>query len=37
MQVDQAVDGSLHLSGIILRKGVKVKNWCWLVSEAEDG
>ena len=47
LQADQAVDGGLHLGGIILMNlgahrflaiAVKLKKkWCWLVSEAEDG
>ena len=44
--VDQVVDRSFHWSGKILRNlgvhdcqaiGVKLKKWCWLVLEAEDG
>ena len=45
MQVGQAVDGSLYLSGIILMNlgvhgcsamRIQVKRKCWLVLEAED-
>lgn len=46
VQVAQVVDSSLRQCGKILRNlgahdcwaiGIKLKKWCWLVPEAEDG